>query len=267
LKKYIIILLILLGLIISAGPASALPSISAGSAVLIDADTGKLLYEQSAWELRPPASTTKIITAILAIEHGNLNEAVEISPNAANTGEASIGLKPGEKLTMYNLLHGALLKSGNDACVAIAEHIAPSEEEFVGLMNLKARSLGAFDTTFFNTNGLPHTDHLTTAYDLAIITRYALNNKIFSEIVRKKDYTLQWETPPARRRYISNTNKLLWTYPPATGVKTGTTDSAGKCLVASAHEPGRSVIAVLLNSPRRFADARELLEYGLFQLK
>ena len=243
-----------------------MPDVSAQSAVIIDADTGEVLFEKKARELKPPASTTKIITAILAIEKGNLDQVVKISSNAANTGEASVGLKCGDELTMYNLLHGALLKSGNDACVAIAENIAPSEEEFVGLMNLKARAIGAYDTTFYNTNGLPHKKHLTTAYDLAIITRYALNNPVFREIVGKKEYTLQWVSP-LRQRYIVNTNKLLWTYPTANGVKTGTTESAGRCLVASAHERGRTAIAVVLNSPQRFADARKLLEYGFSQLK
>lgn len=242
--------------------AAAAPlQVMAKSAVLLDAQNGEILYCKAPDEKRPPASTTKILTAILAIECGNLNQVVSVSENAANTGEASLHLRPGEKLTLYNLLHGALMKSANDACVAIAEAIAPSEEEFIGLLNMKAKALGAFNTEFFNTNGLPCKGHLTTAYDLAIITRHAMNNPVFADIVKKKTYLLEWEDS-SRKTYIKNTNKLLWTYLYTTGVKTGTTDSAGKCLVASAKYGNRQLITVLLNSPDRFSEARRMLEYG-----
>lgn len=267
LKQSILILLLsFLTLIADSAPVAAAPAITAQAAILIDSVSGEVLFEQRARELRPPASTTKIVTAILAIETGNLEYVVEISHQAANTGEATIGLKRGDRITVDHLVHGALLRSGNDACVALAEHLAPSVEEFVGLMNMKVLSLGAYDTKFYNTNGLPHAKHLTTAYDLALITRYALSNTVFSEIVGKREFVLEWNSP-SRRRHISNTNKLLWTYPSATGVKTGTTDSAGRCLVASAGRGGRTVIAVVLNSPRRFEDARKLLEYGFDKLK
>lgn len=244
----------------------ATPQIGASSAVLMDAPSGKIIFSKNAEALRPPASTTKILTCILAIECADLEQVVVVSKKAASTGEASLNLQSGDRLIMKNLIHGALLKSGNDACVAIAEAIAPSEEEFIGLMNLKALALGAYQTTFVNTNGLPQNGHLTTAYDLAVITRYALNNKTFSEIVNKKEYLLLWEGSP-RKMYLKNTNKLLWEYPYATGVKTGTTDKAGKCLVASAKHQGKEIIAVLLNSPNRFGEAKRLLEYGLICLQ
>ena len=242
-------------------PTAALPAVYASSAIMLEANTGNILFAKNAEEIRPPASTTKIITALLAIECGNLKMPVTVSKKAALTGEASINLSENDSITLNSLVHGALIKSGNDACVAIAEAIAPSEEEFVGLMNLKARTLGAKNTTFFNTNGLPHPKHLTTAYDLAVITRCALTNPVFSEIIQKKTYDLHWLNP--RRHYtIKNTNKLLWTYPYATGVKTGTTLKAGKCLVASAKYDNRELILVLLNSPDRFGDAQRLFDYG-----
>jgi len=160
------------------------------------------------------------------------------------------------------LVHGAFIKSGNDACVAIAEHLSPTEEEFVGMMNFKAKLIGAYNTNFYNTNGLPHRYHLTTAYDLALIARYALKNPVFSKIVATKEYTLNW-TNPRRTVYIRNTNKLLWTLPGATGVKTGTTNQAGNCLIASAMYNEHQIITVVLNSHNRYGDAQKLLEYGM----
>lgn len=239
----------------------AFPDVQAKSAVLINAQTGEIIYSKESDEQRPPASTTKIMTALLAIECGELDKIVTISENAAATGEASLHLYGGDRLKLRNLIFGALLKSGNDACVAIAEAVAPSEEEFIGLMNLKALTVGAYNTRFYNTNGLPQTGHTATAYDLAVIARYALKNELFSDIVKTKEYSLRWEDS-ARTMYIKNTNKLLWTYPYATGVKTGTTDKAGKCLVASAKQGQAEIIAVVLHSPDRYGEAQRLLEYG-----
>lgn len=241
-------------------------AITADSAVAIDADTGEILFQKNAFQIKAPASTTKILTAILAIESGRLEELVTVSKRAAAVGESSIYLRTHDQLVLSELVHGALIKSGNDACVAIAEHLSPSEDEFVGMMNFKAQLLGAYNTTFYNTNGLPHRSHLTTAYDLAIIARYALQNPIFSKIVSTKEYTLQWTTPSSRTVYIRNTNKLLWTFPGATGVKTGTTNQAGNCLVASAKQDNHHIISVVLNSQNRYGDAQKLLEYG-FQIK
>lgn len=253
--------LLLLFQVLNPGTVYSIPKVNAPSAILLDGKTGEVIYEKNAHEQRPPASTTKILTALLAIECGDLDTVVQVSSNAASVGEASINLAPGDKLKLEELLHGALMKSGNDACVAISETIAPSEEEFVGLMNLKAKILGAENTNFCNTNGLPHRDHLTTAYDLAVITKYALDNSIFSQIVGKKFYTMDWEEP-SKKKQLKNTNQLLWTYSWATGVKTGTTVKAGKCLVASAENNGNEMIVVVLHSSDRFGDARRLLEYG-----
>lgn len=256
-------LLVFVALSCLGGPAYAADlQVQASAAILLDAQSGEILFEKNAKVQRAPASTTKIMTAILAIEKGRLGDIATISTKAATVGEASLHLDPGDKLTVQELLHGALLKSGNDACVALAEAICYSEEEFVNLMNLKARVLGAENTTFMNTNGLPHQEHLSTAYDLALIARYAMNNPVFAEIVGKKQYTIHW-LEPKRSMYLKNTNKLLWSYSWVTGVKTGTTNKAGKCLVAAGSYQGREMIVVILNSSDRFGEAKRLLAYGL----
>ncbi len=263
LRKKIFYCLLISYLAISVLPftATAEISISARSAVLIDSETGKVIYAKNADEILPPASTTKILTALLGAESDRLEQVFRISKNAASVGEASIHLHEGDEMSLLNILHGALIKSGNDAAVAIAEAVAPSEEEFVGMMNLKAKTIGAYDTQFCNTNGLPNDYHLTTAYDLALIARCALKNDTIADIVKKRYYRLAWETPK-RLQQIKNTNILLWTYPYTTGIKTGTTFKAGKCLVSSAKKQEIEMIAVVLNAYDRYNDARSLLEYG-----
>jgi len=242
--------------------AATLPQVNAAAAIVIDTQTGGILYQHNAFVLRAPASTTKILTAILAIECGDLDDLVTVSAQAAAVGEASVNLGANDQLTLRELLYGALLESGNDACVAIAEHLTSSEEEYCGLMNLKAQAIGAHQTTFYNTNGLPHAGHLTTAYDLAQIARYAMQNPVFRQIVQTKSHVMRW-TVPRKTKYLKNTNKLLWSYPYANGVKTGTTIKAGKCLVASASYGRENIIAVVLDSPNRFGDAQKLLDYGI----
>lgn len=239
-------------------------AVSADAAVLMDAATGDVLYDKQAYKKRPPASTTKIMTAILGLELGRPDELVTVSPKAAAVGESTIHLDPGEKITLYELITGALIKSGNDACVAIAEQIAGSEENFVKLMNQKALTLGAKDTHFENTNGLPNKNHYSTAYDLALMARYGLQLPTFSSIIRLKETEIHFLEPDVFMD-LRNTNKLLWNYPFADGVKTGTTNAAGKCLVASATKDGRQLIAVVLHAPNRFGDAEKLLEWGFEQ--
>lgn len=242
------------------------PNVSADAAVVIEAETGDILYDKQAFKRRPPASTTKIMTAILGLELGEPGEVVNVSPKAAAVGESTIHLDPGEKIILYELIRGALIKSGNDACVAIAEHIAGSEEEFLRLMNKKALLLGAKDTHFANTNGLPQKDHYSTAYDLALIARYGMQLSMFSGITRQKETEIHFVEPDVWLN-LRNTNKLLWNYPYADGVKTGTTTAAGKCLVASATKDGRQLISVVLNAPNRFGDAQKLLEWGFNNTK
>jgi len=237
------------------------PSVSAASAVLMDVETGDIIYGKKADTRRPPASTTKIMTAILGLELGRPDEVVTVSPKAAAVGEATLHLDPGEKIILYELITGALVKSGNDACVAIAEHIAGSEEQFVKLMNKKALALGAQNTNFVNTNGLPLKEHYTTAKDLALMARHGLQLPQFAGITRQKTASIHFLEPDVFMD-LKNTNKLLTNYPYANGVKTGTTTAAGKCLVASATKEGRQLLVVVLNAPDRFGDAQKLLEWG-----
>ena len=242
---------------IAEGPAG----ISADAAVLMDVATGDVLYGKQANKRRPPASTTKIMTAVLGLELGRSDEVVTVSQKAASIGEATLHLDPGEKITLYELITGALVRSGNDACVAIAEHISGSEDQFVQLMNKKAQALGAENTHFENTNGLPCKDHYSTAYDLALMARHGLQIPQFASIIRQKEAKIHFLEPNVFMD-LKNTNKLLWNYPYSDGVKTGTTNAAGKCLVASATKGGRQLLAVVLNAPDRFGDAKKLLEWG-----
>ncbi|AFQ45496.1 D-alanyl-D-alanine carboxypeptidase family protein [Desulfosporosinus meridiei] len=237
------------------------PGVTADAAVLMDVATGDILFSKKADKQRPPASTTKIMTAILGFELGRPDEIVTVSDKAAAVGESTIYLDPGEKIALYELITGALVRSGNDACVAIAEHIAGSEEQFVELMNRKALALGAQNTHFVNTNGLPRKEHYSTAYDLALMARYGLQIPQFVSITRLKETEIHFIEPDVFMD-VRNTNKLLWNYPYADGIKTGTTTAAGKCLVASATKEGRQLLVVVLNAPDRFGDAKKLLEWG-----
>ncbi len=244
--------------------APAVPSVTANAAVLLEASSGQILYSKNGTKKMPPASTTKVMTALLALEGGNLDRVITVSPEAALVGEASIDLQAGEKLTLEDLIYGAMLQSGNDACVAIAEHIAGTESNFVLLMNQKAKVLGASDSSFINTNGLPATGHYTTARDLAVITRYALRNPAFQKIVNTQGKLIGKH---GSERYLKNTNRLLWSYEGANGVKTGTTIEAGECLVASATRGGRQLINVVLHSEDRWSDSITLLNYGFEQFE
>ena len=257
--KLLPILLVLLFYCQPGWAASDFPKVSADAAVLMDVNTGQVLYQKNAFQKRPPASTTKIVTALLALEGGDLSQVVTVSKTAASTGESSIYLQAGESLTLEELIYGALLKSGNDACVAIAEQIAGTEENFVQLMNQKAKQLGALDSHFVNCNGLPAKEHYSTAYDLALLTCFALQNPVFRTVVSTKEKVIRG---PGWQRQLQNTNRLLGTYALADGVKTGTTNAAGPCLVASATQDNRRLVSVVLHSADRFNDSISLLEHG-----
>jgi D-alanyl-D-alanine carboxypeptidase (penicillin-binding protein 5/6) len=261
LLKVLIVSLVLL--FTKGGPAFATPrpNLEASSAVLMDVATGKVLLAKNSSERRAPASTTKILTALVAMERGEMDQVITTSQNASNADGSSIWLAPGEKHTMEELLYGVLLSSGNDASVAIAEGLAGSEKEFAVWMNEKAKVIGAKNSCFKNCNGLPKAGHFSTAYDLALITRYALHNPVFAEMVKTKKKAIEW---PGRdyNRLMVNHNKLLWRYEFADGVKTGYTKQAGRCLVASATKNGHRLIAVVLNSKRMYEDSKLLFEYG-----
>ncbi len=264
---FLLLLCLLLFFIPSIVLAESGPDLTATSALLMDYTTGKVLYQKNAHEKRPPASTTKIVTAIIAIEQGNLHQTIITSNKASKADGSSIWLASGEEHSLNDLLYGVLLSSGNDASIAVAEAIAGSESKFAALMNEKAKKIGAKDTNFVNCNGLPEKNHYSTAYDLAVITRYALHNSVFTEIVRTKKKIISW---PGHEwdRVMYNHNKLLWRYEYADGVKTGFTKQAGRCLVSSATKNGHRLIAVVLKSKDMYSDSKELFEYGFnhFQL-
>ena len=235
--------------------------VSGRSAILMDMTTGSVIWEKNAYQPLPMASTTKIMTAILALEIGDLSDKIKVSAGAAGKDGSSMYLLKDEKLTLEELLYGILLSSGNDACVAVAEHYCGTEEKYVALMNKMAAKLGARGTHFMNTNGLPARGHFSTSYDLALITRYALKNPVFREIVAAKHYYVP-RTNKREERYLYNHNKLLWRYRYADGVKTGYTKESGKCLVASGTKDGHTLIAVVLNSKDMYQDTARMLEYG-----
>jgi D-alanyl-D-alanine carboxypeptidase (penicillin-binding protein 5/6) len=207
------------------------------------------------------ASTTKIMTSIIAIENSDLNQKVEISAKAANTGGSRLGLKKGDTISMRDLLYGLMLRSGNDAAVAIAEAVGGDLENFAVMMNEKAEKLNLSDTHFVTPHGLDDPDHYTTAYELAKITDYALNNEIFKEIVGSKTYTITINGYP---KTLNNTNELLGVVQGVYGVKTGFTGNAGRCLVTSVNRNGFEIITVVLQADTkkdRGKDSKKIIEY------
>ena len=237
------------------------PSVTADAAILMDWRTGQVLYARDAYRRRDPASTTKILTAIVLLENSRLSEVATISRNAAWTPGSFMPLGVGQKLTLGELLWGMLLRSGNNACVAVSEHIAGSERAFVEMMNRRAAELGARNTHFRNSHGISVPGHYTTAYDLALLARHALTIPAFERVVRTREASLYVDGGEGEVE-LRNTNTLLWTFAGADGVKTGTTDWAGKCLVASATRNGRRLLSVVLHSDDRYRDSATLLAWG-----
>lgn len=246
----------------------ASPNISSPKAVLIDGKTGQVLYSKNADEKAYPASTTKIMTAVLALERGNLEDYVPISRKASFIDGSRIYLLEGEKITLEQLLYGLMLDSANDAAIAIAEHIGGSIEEFAVMMNDKARELGALNTNFTNPNGLPDPNHVTTAYDMAMIAKHAMSIPKFREIAGTVSYIIP-ETNMQDTRYLYNGNKLIkntpYKYDGATGIKTGYTLAAKQCFIGSAERDGMELITVILNENNANAvweNTMVLLDYG-----
>ena len=239
--------------------------LSAPSAILMEADTGSILYEKASHEVRPCASITKVMTLLLtmeAIDSGKiaLTDEVAASAHAASMGGSDIWLKEGEVMSVDDLIKATVVMSANDAAVVLAEHVAGTEDEFVGMMNARAKELGMADTVFKNCNGLDEEGHLTSAHDVAVMSRELIRHeKIF-------DYTTIWiDEVRGGQTQLVNTNKLIKTYPGITGLKTGTTSAAGSCISATAERGGLKLIAVVLGCPStkdRFADAAALLDYG-----
>ena len=260
--SFVLIVAIMIGSISSAVQAQAVePDTIAGSACLIDADDNGVLFGKDEDKIMHPASTTKIMTAIVALESGKLDEPLVISPTAVNTEPSSLGLQLGDKITLREALAGMMVVSGNDAAVAVAETVAGSVPAFAKLMNDKAKELGANNTHFVNPHGLTAQGHYSTAHDMAIIASYAMKNPDFRQIVSRRAYNVQYMD--GHTQYVSTTNRFLKSgFNGANGIKTGFTNAAGDCLVASATRGKKTMIAVFYNDDDRWIDAPSWLEYG-----
>lgn len=247
------------------------PDVKALGAVLMDEKSGRVLWEKNAFEPLANASTTKIMTCILAIESGKLDETVTASKNAAIQPKTQMGLSVGEQIKLKDLLYALMLQSSNDAAVAIAEHISGSVDDFCSLMNEKAQDIGAVDTNFETPNGLDKGEHHSTAYDMAVITCYAIKNETFTHIINTRQVNIKSD----RRTYtVVNKNRLLNEYDGAIGVKTGFTGKAGNCFVGAAERDGMKLVSVVLGSgwgkvgkERKWIDTKNILNYGFGNYK
>ena len=240
---------------------SAAPSVSASSAVLIEAESGKIIYGKNENQRRGMASTTKIMTAIVALENASLDKLVTVAPAAAGVEGSSVYLYAGEEIAMETLLYALMLQSANDAAAAIAYDVAGGIESFAAMMNEKAAELGLADTHFMNPHGLDDENHYTTAYELAKIAAYALENETFAEIVSTEKKLIPLHNSSASRLLV-NHNRLLRQYDDIIGVKTGFTKKCGRTLVSAAERDGVRLICVTLNDGDDWKDHRALLDYG-----
>lgn len=239
----------------------ARPSTFAQAAALIDVTSGRILYSHHGDQELPIASLTKIMTAIVAIQHGQMDEMVKVSSHAYRKEGSSLYLQLGEEMSLENMLYGLMLRSGNDAATAIAEHVGGSEEGFVHLMNQQVNLLGLKHTQFQNPHGLDAKGHYSSANDLAIMTAYALHNPIFKKIVSTKVRKASNPNDPWDYKW-DNKNKMLRLYEGADGVKTGYTKIARRCLVSSATRNGQQLVAVTINDGDDWNDHGKLLNYG-----
>lgn len=250
--------------------ADNIEDMTAQAAILIDATTGRVLYERNADKKELPASTTKMMTAILALENSNEDDVVSIDDRAIDEDGSSIYLHTGDKMKMGELLQATMLASGNDGADAIAYYIGDgSLEKFVQMMNDKAKEIGTQNTHFNNPHGLTDKNHYSSARDLAKIAAYGMEKPEFRKIVSTKEQIINWEQPQGRTEDFGSTNRLLWNYDDVLGIKTGYTEAAGGCLVTAAKQDGVTLIAVVLktvDSRARFIEGRALLDYGFKQI-
>ena len=240
-------------------------NISAQSAIVTDMN-GTVIYEKNARSKMPMASTTKIMTALCVIENINIAMPVIIDKRSCGVEGSSVYLKEGEMMTALELLYAMMLNSGNDAATALAIAVCGSVEDFAVLMTSVARNIGAMNTNFTNPSGLYEDDHYTTAYDLALISSYAMKNKIFAQIVSTKNLNISGAVA-GEVRYLSNHNKLLRTYEGCIGVKTGYTKKCGRCLVSAASRNNKSFVCVTLNAPNDWNDHKNLLDLAFSEYK
>lgn len=244
------------------------PAVSAESAVLISAQSGQVIYEKNAHERRAMASTTKIMTALLALEEAERSgdPVVEITQEMVAVEGSSMGLQPGNRLRLSEMTAGMMLASGNDAANACALFLSGSQEGFAGLMNERARQIGMADSSFVTPSGLDDEQHFSTAYDMALLAREALKNQAFADIAASFTRQVEFMEPAGPVTY-TNHNKLLEQYEGCIGVKTGFTKKAGRCLVSAARRQGVVLIAVTLNAPDDWDDHTALLDYGFSTLQ
>lgn len=280
-KRVLFYILIFTCFLVNFNTVFATPAILSESAVLIDAGSGTILAQKNADKKMYPASLTKIMTAILALELGELTDVITVDDDTPFEIDGShIALEPGEILTLKDLLHALMLPSANDAASVIAKHYGGSLENFVKIMNQKAKELGAYSTNFTNPHGLHDTNHYSTAADLALITKYAMENDAFRKIVSTTKYEIQTTNKKDEPRYFTSLNKLLYNtsynqiyvdgeyispyYEYANGAKTGYTPEAGNCLVATAKKDGTELIAVTMKgiSLEMYQDSHNLFNYG-----
>ena len=237
------------------------PTINSRAYVVIDRKTNMVLYGKNENQKRKMASTTKIMTATIIIENCNLDETIEVSKKAAGTGGSRLGLKAGDKITIRDLLYGLMLRSGNDAAVALAEYVGGSIEGFAGLMNKKASELNLTNTHFETPHGLDSDEHYSTAYELSLLSNYALQNSVFAKIVNTKEHTININGYP---KTLSNTNELLGNFEGVYGIKTGFTNGANRCLVTACKRNDIDIICVVLGADTkkfRTQDSIKLINY------
>ena len=241
---------------------SQLPTINSRAYVVIDRKSNTVLIGKNENQRKKMASTTKIMTALIVIENANLSDTVEISKKAANTGGSRLGLKTGDKITVLDLLYGLMMRSGNDAAVALAEYVAGSISNFADIMNNKTKELNLSNTHFVTPHGLDEDEHYTTAYELALLSNYAMNNEVFAKIVGTKNYTITLNGYP---KTLINTNELLGVLNGVYGIKTGFTNGANRCLVTCCKRGEMDIICVVLGADTkkfRTTDSIKLIEYS-----
>lgn len=239
----------------------AVPDIHAASAIVMNADTNEVVFERNAYQKRSMASTTKIMTALLALESGRILETVTVTPEMTGAVGTSIGLKTGYEARLIDLLYGMMLESGNDAADAVAVYLAGSRKAFAAEMNKKAARIGMKNTNFVTPSGLDDENHYTTAYDMALLGSYAVRNPAFLALCSSKHITVSLIKPDINMTF-SNHNRLLSAYPGAVGIKTGFTKKSGRCLVSAAERDGVMFVCVTLNDGDDWNDHRKMLDYA-----
>jgi len=263
-KKFLLALLICLSLLLACSAPAGAFAVDAKAAILMDSATGRIIFQQNAYAPLPPASTTKVLTALLTLENvEDLSKTVTLPEDFVNVGESGVYLEAGETHTYEDLLYALLLRSANDAAQALAIGVSGSEEAFVELMNQRTRELGLVNSSWANPHGLDDDRHLTSAYDLARITREAFQYEMFNKIIVTDSWTMPWQGNDYDRT-LYNHNQLLDLYEGADGVKTGYTGKSGSCLVASATREGLRLIGVVLGCPDQahYDEMIKLLDYG-----